>query len=69
MIWILNELICLEAPQSSELIQREETDHERFWMNIEGANAKDEQEFNAKAAKVKLPSGNEEDGPPPMPKW
>lgn len=56
------------TPKSTQLVERVETDHERFWMNIEGANSKDEKEFNSKAAKVKLPSGNEEDGPPPMPK-
>lgn len=58
------------APNSNELFQfkRPETNHERFWMNIDAANSKDEKEFNMKAAKVKLPSGNEEDGPPPMPR-
>lgn len=55
-------------PSSDQLLQRAETDTERFWMNVEGANSKDEKEFNTKAAKVVLPAGNEEDSPPPMPK-
>jgi len=36
-------------------------------MNLDAANSKDENEFNTKAAKVKLPSGNDADTPPPMP--
>lgn len=37
-----------DTPHSVNLVQvqRPETDHERFWMNIEGANSKDEKEFN-----------------------
>lgn len=34
-------------------------------MNLEAANSKDEKEFNIKAAKVKLPSFNENDSAPP----
>lgn len=37
-----------DTPHSVNLVQvqRPETDHERFWMNIEGENSKDEKEFN-----------------------
>lgn len=54
-----------EVPAQNNLVQRDETNYERFWMNIDAANSKDEKEFNQKAAKVKLPSFNENDGPPP----
>jgi len=34
-------------------------------MNLDAANSKDEKEFNQKAAKVKLPSFNDNDTAPP----
>jgi hypothetical protein len=60
-------IVGIDGPHSDEFIQRPESDHERFWMNIDAANSKDENEFNSKAAKVKLPSANENDVPPPAP--
>lgn len=42
------------SPSSDNLLQRDETNWERFWMNLEASDSKDEKEFNKKAAKVKL---------------
>ena len=60
-------MIGIDEPRAEEYVQRPETDHERFWMNIDAANSKDENEFNSKAQKVKLPAANEADAPPPPP--
>lgn len=54
-----------DTPSQDNLVQRDETDHERFWMNLDAANSKDEKEFNQKAAKVKLSAFNENDAAPP----
>jgi hypothetical protein len=56
-----------DAPASDNLLQqkRDETNWERFWMNMEAANSKDEKEFNQKAAKVKLQAFNDNDEVPP----
>jgi len=47
-------LLYTGSPSSDNLLQRDETNWERFWMNLEASDSKDEKEFNKKAAKVKL---------------